>query len=235
MKRATGKTDDRPAARKVSIQQPLDGHSFSADGSLTDLPQEGAVEVEILTEQTMLVPGPLFGAEDAAALLAAAGLPLREGQRALWWNLPAAPMTTPQPASAEPQPSETSGDTLRAEQPEEAAAVVAAVDAVCLRRLEERLGARMRLTTPLLHAVRPSGKCVWMRLAAGILYIKVYDGGLRLAEAVAAPAEADRCYLAQRLAREFPLGEFELRTADAATRPLRREIGRYFKRTTCES
>ncbi len=239
MKRATGKTDDRPAARKVSIQQPLDGHSFSADDSLNDLPEEGVIEVEIITEQTLLVPGSLFGAEDAEALLAAAGLPVREGQCALWWDLPGVSQTTAQPASAAPQLPKLSrgpaGDTPCAECPEEAAAVVAAVDAACLRRLEERLGARLRLTTPLLQTVRPSGKCVWMRLAAGILYIKVYDGRLRLAEAVAAPAEADRRYFAQRLAREFELGEFELLLADADTRPLRREIGRLFKRTTCES
>lgn len=239
MKRATGKTDDRSAARKVSIQQPLDGHSFSADSLLNDLPQEGVVEVELITEQTMLVPGALFGAEDAEALLAAAGLPVREGQCALWWDLPGESQTTAQPASAAPQPAEPSGGADSGfpctERSEEAAAVVAAVDAACLRRLKERLGARMRLTTPLLRTLRPTGKCVWMRLAAGILYIKVYDGSLRLAEAVAAPTEADRRYLAQRLESEFPLGEFELCLADADTRPLRREIGRHFKCTTCES
>lgn len=232
MKRATGKTDDRSAARKVSIQQPLDGHSFSADDALGDLPEEGDVEVEIITEQTLLVPGSQFGPEDAEALLAAAGLPCREGQCTLWWGDP----SRSQPASDTPQQPETpDGASPHAGHSGEPVAAVAAVDAACLRRLAERLGARMRLTTPLLRPVRPSGKCVWMRLVAGILYIKVYDGRLRLAEVVAAPTQADRLYLAQQLAGEFPLGEFELRLADADTRPLRREIGRYFKCTTCES
>ena len=68
-----------------------------------------------------------------------------------------------------------------------------------LAAVHERLGGRARYTTPLLCVPQTSVPTVWMYYAAGLLYIKVYDGKLRFAEVVPAPDEADLLYMLERL------------------------------------
>lgn len=50
-----------------------------------------------------------------------------------------------------------------------------------LRQVEEKLGDRIRYTTPLLREVQAGTPTVWAYRTAGLLYIKVYDGSLRFA------------------------------------------------------
>ena len=75
MRQATGKTNRPQDGYGVSIQQSLDGHSFSLFG-LESPAAEGVVEVEAVTPRTMLVPRELFEPAAAEALLAAAGIRL---------------------------------------------------------------------------------------------------------------------------------------------------------------
>ena len=73
MRQATGKTNRPQDGYGVSIQQSLDGHSFSLHG-LESPAAEGVVEVEAVTPRTMLVPHEVFEPAATEALLAAAGV-----------------------------------------------------------------------------------------------------------------------------------------------------------------
>ena len=104
-----------------------------------------------------------------------------------------------------------------------------------LRQVEEKLGDRARFTTPLLHTPANTAKTVWMSRRAGLLYIKVYDGGeLQLAEAIPAATDTDAAYFFERLDGCFPLKEYELRIAGDNPKAARKLLGKRFRQTTCE-
>lgn len=189
---------------KVSIQLTLDGHSFSAPALTGEFPGDGPVEVELLTPRTMLVPEEFFDEGHAEELLAANGMAALPGECTVW--------SAPQ---------------------QNAVAVMAAAEDA-LRAVRERLGDRARYTTPLLHAPQTSVPTVWMYYAAGVLYIKVYDGKLRFAEVIPAPDEADLLYFLERLGSEFRLKDYALRIGSGNGRTLKRKLGGYFKRIVCE-
>ncbi len=70
---------------------------------------------------------------------------------------------------------------------------------------------------------------------AGLLYIKVYDGGeLQLAEAIPAATDTDAAYFFERLDGCFPLKEYELRIAGDNPKAARKLLGKRFRQTTCE-
>ena len=189
---------------KVSIQLTLDGHSFSAPALSGEFPGGGPVEVELLTPRTMLVPEELFDKEHAGEVLAAAGMAALPGECPVW--------SAPQ---------------------QNAVAVMAAAENA-LAAVHERLGGRARYTTPLLCVPQTSVPTVWMYYAAGLLYIKVYDGKLRFAEVVPAPDEADLLYMLERLGSEFRLRDYTLRIGSGDGRALKRKLGGYFRQIVCE-
>jgi len=86
MKRATGKTDTPQPGYKVSIQQSLDGHSFSVAAPPAFPAEAERIEAEVLTPRTMLVPVEYFAGERAAALLAANGMPALSGEETVCSN-----------------------------------------------------------------------------------------------------------------------------------------------------
>lgn len=190
---------------KVSIQRSLDGHSFSIP-ALSELPASNApVEVELLLPHTMLVPEELFDAGHAAELLAANGMPV---------------------AADECVVHSESQDGLVA---------VTAIDREALRQITEKLGARARFTTPLLHTPLTSARTIWMCRKAGLLYIKVYDqGALQLAEVIPVETDTDTAYFFERLGGSFPLADYELRIAGDSPKAARKLLGKRFKQTTCE-
>ena len=189
---------------KVSIQLTLDGHSFSAPALSGELPGDGPVELELLTPRTTLVPEEFFDEACAGELLAAAGMAALPGECPVW--------SAPQ---------------------QNAVAVMAAAENA-LAAVHERLGGRARYTTPLLCVPQTSVPTVWMYYAAGLLYIKVYDGKLRFAEVVPAPDEADLLYMLERLGSEFRLRDYTLRIGSGDGRALKRKLGRYFRQIVCE-
>ncbi len=157
------------ATNKVSIQLTLDGHSFSAHGLDGEFPGEEPVEAELLTARTMLVPEEVLGTGDAGTLLAANGMAPAAEERAVC-SLPV-----------------------------QGIVAVMAVHREALRQAEEKLGDRIRYTTPLLREVQAGTPTVWAYRTAGLLYIKVYDGILRFAGVIPAPDTADVCYFTERL------------------------------------
>lgn len=209
MKQATGNNASR-FTNKVSIQQSLDGHSFSVSGLEWILPGNEAVTVELLTPQTLLVPADLFEAAEAAELLAAAGMACTQEQQVVW-SMP------------------TMVDSRT-----EAVAVMAA-DAKALQLIEERLGNRAFFTTPLLKPTADSAPTVRLQYKGGILYIKVFAGMLRMAETIPAPSEADIRYFVDRLQQAFPLKKMRLVISGADTKRVRKLIGNRFGKVVCES
>ena len=189
---------------KVSIQLTLDGHSFSVP-ALSELPAGGAsVKVELLLPRTMLVPGELFDAERGAEMLAANGMP------------------------------PTAEECVVASDPEAETVAVTAIDREALRQVEEKLGDRIRYTTPLLREVQAGTPTVWAYRTAGLLYIKVYDGSLRFAGVIPAPDTADVCYFTERLEKEFALKSCELRISGDDAKACGKLLKGYFKRIVCE-
>lgn len=189
---------------KVSIQLALDGHSFSAPALSGEFPGEGPVEVELLTARTLLVPDEFFDEGRAGELLAAAGMAALPGER-----------------------------VVHSDSQQQVVAVMAAAEDA-LHAVRERLGDRVRYTTPLLDAPQANVPTVWMYYTAGLLYIKVYDGKLRFAEVIPAPDEADLLYFLERLGSEFPLKDFTLDIGGGDARMLKRKLNGYFKRIVCE-
>ena len=103
-----------------------------------------------------------------------------------------------------------------------------------LRQAEEKLGDRIRYTTPLLREVQAGTPTVWAYRTAGLLYIKVYDGRLRFAGVIPAPDTADVCYFTERLEKEFALKSCELRISGDDAKACGKLLKGYFKRIVCE-
>lgn len=193
-----------PRANKVSIQLSLDGHSFSVADFSQELRKDIPVEVELLTPKTMLAPAEAFDKSCAGALLAAAGIPVQANECVVC--------------------SDSGARTV----------AVMAVGTEPLRQLTERFGEDIRLTTPLLHEPASQGPTVWIRRTTGLLYIKVYDAGLQLAEVIEAPEDADIRYFFERLGTEFSTKNHTLLVAGNTSRALCKEFGKGFKKASCE-
>ena len=205
MRRATGNKAPQ-SSTGVSIQQSLDGHSFSAEGLSGDFPGEGPVDVEVLTPRTLLLPAEDGDPDEkeAVELLAAAGMP-----------------------------AGTEECVIRSGECEGCIAAMA-LNAEAVRIVREKLGDRARFTTPLLAGPRGDGKTVSCRRTAGLLYIKVYDGGLRFAEVVPVGTDEEALYFFGRLGEAFDLtGSTLYLSGDGADR-LRKAMKKRFKRIVCE-
>ncbi len=206
MKQATGRIDRQPVTDNVSIQLALDGHSFSIVGGQRGILPETAVSVEILTARTLLVPEELFAPEHAAALLAADGK---------------APLT---------------GEETICTAPQQGVVAVMAVPSQALQQLRERFDEETTLTytTPLLRDPHPTRPTVLLQWIAGYLYIKIYHAGLRLAEVLPAPTDADIRYAIERIGTAFPLKQYVLRVAGREARRLGKLASKPFKQVRCE-
>lgn len=190
--------------KRVSIQLSLGGHSFSAPALTGDFPDNAPVEVELLTPRTMLVPAELFDQTRAEALLSANGMP----------------------AEAD--------ECVVCSDPDAEIIALMAMNGEALRQVNEKLGLRAQFTTPLLHEPNTDAPTVWIRRTAELIYIKVYDGTLRLAEVIPAADDTDILYFFERLSSEFSLADYTLCIAGDNPKTLRKLLGNRFNRTICE-
>ena len=205
MKQVTGRTNPRPAVKKVSIQLALDGHSFSIAGCEGLLP-EPVVTVEILTARTLLVPEALFDPQHAATLLAADGKRLQTGEVTVHsapHNGVVAVMAVPAQALQQLR-QQFDADTV------------------------------LTYTTPLLPDIHPKKPTVLLRRTGSYLYIKVYNPSLQLAEVLPAPTDADILYAVERLDSQFPAKEHHLLLKGRGARPLIKLVGKRYKQVRCE-
>lgn len=204
MRQATGSSAPQ-RINKVSIQQSLDGHSFSVPTFDEAAASKEPVQVEVLSKRTMLVPREAFDPATVRTMLALNGTPAAEDDTVVW--------------------SDTHAPLI----------AVMALSAEAYTAVDAALGARARYTTPLLTTPALASMTVWMALHGGLLYIKVYSERLEMAEVVAMADTADAEYLAERLAAEFDLAQLTLQLAGGETGSLRKVFRKRFKKTVlCE-
>lgn len=206
MKQVTGKTNVRDVSREVSIQLLLDGHSFSElRPSGAAAPPKSPGTIGLLTRKTLLVPAEFADESRGAELLAAAGMALDRGECAYW---------------------------LRSEPGDRAA--VAAIDGELLQRIHACYGKEARYTTPLLHPLSAERPAAAIDLLGGLLYIKVSDGDLQLAEVLPVAEESEVLFLLGALQEEFRLADYELHLTGDFSRSLLNIFKTTFKRVICE-
>ncbi len=212
MKQVTG-SNCCASTNKVSIQQSLDGHSFSVPTPDQWKNDGEPLEFEIITPLTMLVPAEIFEQAHAQELMAANGTPVPQNMSVVW-SSPRDITTTP-------------------EQTQRVIALMA-IDKKMLRTVTKASSGNFRYTSPLLADFCPSQPSMRLQHVADTLYIKVYDGRLRLAEAIAAHDEADLLYFVERAAEELDLKKLELHISGDRTRTMSKLIGKRFKKIICE-
>ena len=206
MKLVTG-SNSASSSFGVSIQQSLDGHSFSrpepdrwpaAETSET-------LDVELILPHTVLVPEHLFDSRTARELLAANGTPANDDERIVCCG------------------------------PRNGVVALVAVDGTLLEQLETRYSGRLSLSTPLLHQPEKREKTVWITRRENLLYTKIYrDGVLQFAEVIPAPSPEETTYFIERLAQCFQPAEYDLILSGHEDRDLRKWFGKKFKTLTCE-
>lgn len=204
MRQATGKTNRPQDGYGVSIQQSLDGHSFSLLG-LESPAAEGVVEVEAVTPRTMLVPREVFEPAAAEALLAAAGIRPAAGERIVWSDPGAEAVALMCVAGdAVRQVEERFGDRVRYTSP-------------LLRTPAD--------TAASVWMCRQSGT-LYIKVYR--------EQTLRMAEVLPAAGEADLLYVAERLQQAFMLREYVLIATGDDAKGVRRLLGKRFGKSLCE-
>lgn len=250
MRQVTG-SNPSASPERVSIQQSLDGHSFSRPELDRLTGGEQVQVVELLLPRTMLVPEELFCEESAREMLAANGMPAaaeegivvcrqtsgkRQNDRMTDGSgLDERPDDRAMSHAADPARLEKQqGEKPLGPDPEEKLVAIVAVEEKLLREIRSKCP-EARFTTPLLDGPSNRKKCVWIRRREQLLYIKVYDKGvLRLAEVIPAASEAETGYLVEELHQILPLKEFELRISGDNIKELRKWIGKEFGKVICE-
>ncbi|WP_417015597.1 DUF3822 family protein [Alistipes sp.] len=203
MKQVTGNSTS-PSQFRVSIQQSLDGHSFSRPELAQCPPSTGTVEVELIVPHTALIPEPLYSNERKEELLAANGTPATDEERVV------------------------------ACMPKNGCVAVAAVNAKILQQLVNKFSAIIFTTPleHVPQNTRKSvwtgkrGELLYTKVYD--------DGKLQFAEVIPATSEAEVRYFVERLGKLFPLREYELRLTGDDTKQLRKWIGNEFGKTVCE-
>lgn len=223
---------------RVSIQQSLDGHSFSRP-VLAEIPEGSEVRVvELILPGSMLVPERLLSEESARDLLAANGMPAAPEEQIVVCRgsvVPPKGDTCGQTSGKRlPADDATTRNGQNLQEEEEAVVALVAVEKRILHEIRERFP-EARFTTPLLDKPLSRRKCVWICRREQLLYIKVYEKGLlRLAEVIPARTEAETGYFIEELGQILPLKEYELRITGEHAKELRKWIGKQFEKAICE-
>lgn len=196
----------------MSIQLTLSGHSFSR----SDLPRfsnidEQGVNIEVITERTMLAPTEILDPEQAAELMRVAGFCLDKEDQ-----------------------------VVIAHDEKTGIAALMALPRVLVATVEERYGDHYEFTTPLLRTRVCTEPTVWLYLANGLIYIKVWDGGkLRMAEVLPRKKEEDSLYYAAMIDRRFGLTGFRVvvsgtKAVENEVRSTAKLLNKFYKKVVCE-
>lgn len=196
----------------MSIQLTLSGHSFSR----SDLPRlsnidEQGVNIEVITERTMLAPTEILNPEQTAELMRVAGFCLDKEDQ-----------------------------VVIAHDEKTGIAALMALPQVLVATVEERYGDHYEFTTPLLRTRVCTEPTAWLYLANGLIYIKVWDGGkLRMAEVLPRKKEEDSLYYAAMIDRRFGLNSFRVvvsgtKAVENEVRSTAKLLNKFYKKVVCE-
>lgn len=196
----------------MSIQLTLSGHSFSR----SDLPRfsnidEQGVNIEVITERTMLAPTEILGPEQAPELMRVAGFCLDKEDQ-----------------------------VVIAHDEKTGIAALMALPRVLVATVEERYGDHYEFTTPLLRTRICTEPTAWLYLANDLIYIKVWGGGkLRMAEVLPRKKEEDSLYYAAMIDRRFGLNDFRVvvsgtKAVENEVRSTAKLLNKFYKKVVCE-
>ena len=162
-------------------------------------------EVELLTERTLLVPEQFYAADGCRAAFTAAGMPLDEEDATL---------------------------SIRTDK---GMMALIALSSETLEKLHSTFGDEVHYTTPLLHPVGNIEPTIWICDTEDLIYIKVYDPKLQMAEVIAIQSEADRDYLLSRLCATCDPKRYTVRlTLRSNNKQILKLYKNTFKRLQCE-
>ena len=196
----------------MSIQLTLSGHSFSR----SDLPRfsnidEQGVNIEVITERTMLAPTEILDPEQATELMRVAGFCLDKEDQ-----------------------------VVIAHDEKTGIAALMALPRVLVATVEERYGDHYEFTTPLLRTRICTEPTAWLYLANDLIYIKVWGGGkLRMAEVLPRKKEEDSLYYAAMIDRRFGLNDFRVvvsgtKAVENEVRSTAKLLNKFYKKVVCE-
>ncbi|MBQ5903375.1 MAG: hypothetical protein IIW89_03475, partial [Alistipes sp.] len=137
--------------------------------------------VELLTDHTLLVPEQFYAAEGVRAAFAASGMAIDNEMQII-------PIRTDKGMMA-----------------------LVALTADEYEALKRAYGEEVRYTTPLLSPVGNIEPTIWMCDTGDLIYIKVYDPKLQMAEVVPIEDAADRDYLLARLTQSCDPNRYTVR------------------------
>ena len=193
---------NRPAASEEMSIQLRSGGHSFPKGFPAACETARRVNCSVLTHKTVLVPAEVFDRESAGNYLSIAGLGCAETETRVYSD------------------------------PQQRQIAVMAIDKACRRHLDETLGNRLTYTSPLLHQPKFSESGIWMIHTDGLLYLKLYDKVLRLAEVVRAQGTTDILFYLGQLNRTVPLKTYPLCLSGSST--LARQLRTYFRDVRCE-
>ena len=191
--------------KNVSIQLRLDGHSFSADTLPTEVAEDSAVVVELLTAKSVLVPEECFAPEVAGRLLWLSGVPCTEKELPVWSSV------------------------------KDGVVVVMALNREIKEVLDARYGSRIKYSSPMLRGRAGEGRYLYVYVAGNVAYFKFFDGTkLALCEAASIVGEDDILCMVENILREFNAQESVIRVAGEDSEGVIKLLKQYHKVEKCE-
>lgn len=191
---------------QLTVQKEMSIRLRSDGHSFPEIPAEvlraGKVRCTVITHKTVLMPREYFDRAAAENALAIAGLSCEASETAVY---------------SDPQSQQIA---------------IMALDKTKHHRLVECFGDRLSYTSPLLFEPKISDTGVWLQHCEGILYIKLYNKVLRVAEAVRAQGTTDILYYINKLNESFPLREYPLYLS--GNKVLAQQLRTFFREVKCE-
>lgn len=197
----------------------LDGHSFSScdgggldtfaselDGALAAYGSAVAeIEFQLDTPRAVLVPDELYTPESGLKYLAANNIVVGADE-------------------CDVVTRSSKGDIV----------AVVVWDRAQIDYLNSRFGPRAKFSTPLLRRTWHSGRMMSLLLTPSNVYVNVFDGRMRYAEAFPARSAADVVYYMEMLDRVYPLREWPVSVSGENARDTVRAVRKYFGRVRIE-
>jgi hypothetical protein len=126
------------------------------------------------------------------------------------------------------------GEMAVASEPSDGVVAVVALEAEVWNRYKDRYErGEVAVTSPLLRAIAGWGRRdrrVNILLGEGNLYLAVWDGSLRMAEALADNSVASVLYYMQVVGRSFELRRFEIFVSGEGAESVAEALKRYYKK-----
>ena len=146
------------------------GGRFFSASSLNDLADSGDIEVVVDTAKATLVPIEVASSCDASQLLSLAQLSYSQDEIAIFTE------------------------------PVDGCVAAVAISSTAHKAITDRLGLRMRVTTPLLDFRHSEQNCISIICGESCYYIHLYNNGLKVAETLCISEPEDLLYYIHKIA-----------------------------------